>query len=162
MSRVPMTLRDVFWQDPFFESTWSDFDKIRENMIKESNDFWKEVPEMSSLVAIPHKRNWMLSHHLSKDGNAPESIEKVFQKAATAPRDDSTIHELKVHVDKNRFLCVEGKHEVKEDGRFISTQFSRKYTLPKDCIVEEVGSNLSSDGILMISAPKKQKANEKK
>ncbi|XP_040579832.1 heat shock protein Hsp-16.1/Hsp-16.11 [Lepeophtheirus salmonis] len=182
MSRVPMTLRDVFWQDPFFESTWSDFDKIRENMMKESNDFWKEVPEMNTLQAIPPKRNWMLSRQLSKDGNAPESIEKVFQKAATAPRDDSTIHvldddkkfeisldthlyrpeELKVHVDENRFLCVEGKHEVKEDGRFISTQFSRKYTLPKDCIVEEVGSNLSSDGILMITAPKKQQAIEKK
>ncbi|CAB4058626.1 unnamed protein product [Lepeophtheirus salmonis] len=123
MSRVPMTLRDVFWQDPFFESTWSDFDKIRENMMKESNDFWKEVPEMNTLKAIPPKRNWMLSRQLSKDGNAPESIEKVFQKSANASRDDTTIQvrdddkkfeisldthlyrpeELKVHVDENRF-----------------------------------------------------------
>eukprot|EP00096_Caligus_rogercresseyi_P012174 TRINITY_DN5025_c0_g1_i1.p1 TRINITY_DN5025_c0_g1~~TRINITY_DN5025_c0_g1_i1.p1 ORF type:complete len:182 (-),score=67.64 TRINITY_DN5025_c0_g1_i1:110-655(-) len=181
MSRVPMTLRDVFWQDPFFESTWSEFDKIRENMMKESSEFFKDVPEMRSLDVVPPRRNWMLSRQLSKDGKAPDAIEKVFQKPST-PRDEATIQvrdddkkfeisldthlyrpdELKVNVEENRVLVVEGKHEDKEDGKFVSSQFSRKYTLPEDCIVEEVASNLSSDGILMITAPKKQKAIENK
>ena len=27
-NRVPVTLRDTFFQDPFFSSSWDDFDKI--------------------------------------------------------------------------------------------------------------------------------------
>ena len=30
--RVPVTLRDHFWKDPFFSSNWEDFDKIRKQV----------------------------------------------------------------------------------------------------------------------------------
>ena len=30
--RVPVTLRDHFWRDPFFSSNWEDFDKIRQQV----------------------------------------------------------------------------------------------------------------------------------
>jgi hypothetical protein len=30
--RVPVTLRDHFWKDPFFSSNWEDFDKIRQQV----------------------------------------------------------------------------------------------------------------------------------
>ena len=45
-------------------------------------------------------------------------------------------------------LSVDAKHEEKSDGKFVSRQFSRKYTLPKGCDAAMVSSNLSSDGIL--------------
>ena len=63
--------------------------------------------------------------------------------------------ELKVNVTDN-VLTVEGKHEEKsEDGNTIVTRhFLRKYVLPKGCQAETVNSNLSSDGVLMITAPK--------
>merc|ERR1712212_189357 len=63
--------------------------------------------------------------------------------------------ELKITVDKG-VVCVEGRHEEKaEDGsKMVSRSFSRKYTLPKDAKAEEVVSNLSSDGVLVITAPK--------
>merc|ERR1712107_365272 len=41
-SRVPMTMRDFFFDDPFFKSTWEDFDKVREKMFQESRDMWKK------------------------------------------------------------------------------------------------------------------------
>merc|ERR1712121_326659 len=44
-SRVPMTLRDVFFDDPFFKSTWEDFDAVRENILRESRDMWKRCEE---------------------------------------------------------------------------------------------------------------------
>jgi HSP20 family molecular chaperone IbpA len=64
--------------------------------------------------------------------------------------------ELKVHVENNR-LTVDAKHEEKSDdgNAFISHQFSRKYTLPAGCEADRVSSKLSSDGILVITAPKK-------
>ena len=63
--------------------------------------------------------------------------------------------ELKVNVMQNN-LTVEAKHtEKSEDGRsFVSKQFCRRYTLPRDCKAELLASNLSADGVLVISAPK--------
>ncbi len=42
-NRVPVTLRDFFFTDPFFKSSWDDFDRIRQEMLKESKDFWSSV-----------------------------------------------------------------------------------------------------------------------
>jgi crystallin alpha B len=42
-----------------------------------------------------------------------------------------------------------------ESFRFVSRQFVRKYSLPEGCQPEQVSSNLSSDGVLLITAPKK-------
>merc|ERR1719493_333750 len=63
--------------------------------------------------------------------------------------------ELKVMVNDG-VLTVEGKHE--DGSKMVSRMFSRKYTLPADAKSEEVASNLSSDGVLVITAPKKQLA----
>merc|ERR1712098_208651 len=67
--------------------------------------------------------------------------------------------ELKVMVSDG-VLTVEGKHEEEaEDGsKMVSRMFSRKYTLPPDAKAEDVVSNLSSDGVLVITAPKKNLA----
>jgi hypothetical protein len=43
--RVPMTMRDFFFDDPFFQSSWADFDKVREAMFAESRDMWKRFDE---------------------------------------------------------------------------------------------------------------------
>merc|ERR1719391_244631 len=53
-------------------------------------------------------------------------------------------------------VSVEGKHEEKaEDGsKMVSRQFVRKYTLPRGVTPENVNSNLSSDGVLVITATK--------
>ena len=53
-------------------------------------------------------------------------------------------------------VTVEGKHEEKaEDGsKMVSRQFLRKYTLPSGAKPEDVVSNLSSDGVLVITANK--------
>merc|ERR1719245_2849926 len=61
--------------------------------------------------------------------------------------------ELSVSVS-NGLVTVEGKHEEKaEDGsKMVSRQFVRKYTLPRGATPEDVVSNLSSDGVLVITA----------
>lgn len=37
----------------------------------------------------------------------------------------------------------------------VVRQFARKWTLPGDCDPNDVISNLSSDGVLMVTAPRK-------
>merc|ERR1712018_257203 len=63
--------------------------------------------------------------------------------------------ELRVNVGEGT-ISVEGKHEEKsEDGRrMVLKQFSRKYSLPPTAKQEKVVSNLSQDGVLVITAPK--------
>merc|ERR1719220_999288 len=63
--------------------------------------------------------------------------------------------ELKVSVQSGRLL-VEGKHEEKkEDGSaYVQKSFSRSFTLPKEAEADKIVSNLSSEGILVVTAPK--------
>lgn len=57
----------------------------------------------------------------------------------------------------DRNVIVEAKHEEKEDQHgWISRQFLRKYTIPNQCDSDKVETFLSSDGVLTITAPKKQ------
>merc|ERR1711915_252772 len=44
-SRVPMTMRDFFFDDPFFKSSWDNFDQVREKMFEESRDMWKKFDQ---------------------------------------------------------------------------------------------------------------------
>ncbi|CAH0403572.1 unnamed protein product [Chilo suppressalis] len=54
------------------------------------------------------------------------------------------------------YVVVEAKHEEKEDEHgFVSRQFVRKYSLPEGAESENIVSELSSDGILTITAPRK-------
>ncbi|KAK1137649.1 hypothetical protein K0M31_002147 [Melipona bicolor] len=65
----------------------------------------------------------------------------------------------------NGFVVVEAKHEEKKDQHgLISRQFVRRYLLPQRVDEEKLSSNISSDGILTITAPLKpteEKSNER-
>ncbi|XP_026317221.1 protein lethal(2)essential for life-like [Hyposmocoma kahamanoa] len=55
------------------------------------------------------------------------------------------------------YIVVEAKHEEKQDDHgFISRQFVRRYALPEGVEPEKVVSQLSSDGVLTVIAPRKQ------
>ncbi|ODM87212.1 Protein lethal(2)essential for life [Orchesella cincta] len=53
------------------------------------------------------------------------------------------------------WIINRGKHEEKRDEHgFVSRHFLRKYSIPPDVKPETINCDLSSDGILQISAPK--------
>ncbi|CAH0731589.1 unnamed protein product, partial [Brenthis ino] len=55
------------------------------------------------------------------------------------------------------YVVIEAKHEEKKDEHgFVSRQFVRKYALPEGAESDNVVSQLSSDGILTITAPRKE------
>ncbi|KAI8425627.1 hypothetical protein MSG28_011444 [Choristoneura fumiferana] len=55
------------------------------------------------------------------------------------------------------YVVVEGKHEEKEDEHgFVSRQFVRRYSLPEGVAAEQVSSQLSSDGVLTVTAPRQE------
>jgi HSP20 family molecular chaperone IbpA len=63
--------------------------------------------------------------------------------------------EINVKIVDN-YITISGKHEeVMDKQGWVSRQFTRKYALPENCDTEKVISSLSTDGLLMIEAPKK-------
>merc|ERR1712158_15141 len=65
--------------------------------------------------------------------------------------------ELKVTAGRG-VVCVEGKHEEKSQSGevMVSRQMSRQYDLPSSADPAQVTSNLSRDGVLLITIPKIQ------
>lgn len=60
----------------------------------------------------------------------------------------------------DKFVVVTAKHEEKRDEHgWVSRQFTRKYLIPEQCDLDQVTSKLSSDGVLTISAPRKDQEN---
>ncbi|PWA22756.1 hypothetical protein CCH79_00001891, partial [Gambusia affinis] len=62
--------------------------------------------------------------------------------------------ELSVSVGDG-FITVHAKHEDRQDDHsFVSREFLRKYRLPSGVLAADITSNLSSDGVLTITAPR--------
>jgi len=195
-TRVPMTLRDHFLQDPFFSSSWSDMEKVKEHFAKQAQimsqsfeDSWskseKSVSEnagkqnnttvvpsdnSSGLRSLLMPRNWMMPKLF--DDNMSSLVEMKDSNLLSMKNDDTKMEislntsgykpsELKVNVSDGE-ISIEGKHEEKsEEGHtMVSRQFSRKYTLPAEAKLTEVVSNLSQDGVMVITVPKEKKIQE--
>merc|ERR1711988_1198090 len=112
-------------------------------------------------------RRWMLP---ALNTDFPTSMELFKTKDSEVIRVKEDESKLEVSLDTSQYrpdelkvsvsdgvLVVEGKHEEKaEDGsKMVSRMFSRKYSLPPNAEADQVASNLSSDGVLVVTAPKK-------
>ena len=69
--------------------------------------------------------------------------------------------ELSVNV-RDGELIIEGRHEEKSESgeTMVSRQFRRQYALSDDVKTQEVVSNLSQDGLLIVTLPKEKKIQE--
>jgi len=220
MSKVPMTMRDFFFDDPFFKSSWDNFDEVRDKMFGESRDMWKKFDDdfrnmacMSNNIMLNDSSSSNSKMEMSssskssseqKESSSNESSDNrmmldrqtsldkwengwMFPRRWMLPslknefkdmnlfqsKDSEVIrvkeddNKMEVSLDTSQYrpdelsvsvsggvVSVEGKHEEKaEDGsKMVSRQFARKYTLPNGAKPEDVVSNLSSDGVLVITA----------
>lgn len=116
-------------------------------------DFWVTPAELQLLRSLSNTGNYLRSQMSNFDG---------IEKQAQIGKDGFQVcldvqhfqpNEISVKTENNS-VVVQAKHEEKRDGHgFISREFTRRYDLPKGFKVEDVTSNLSSDGILSIKAP---------
>merc|ERR1711970_744827 len=175
-SGAPVTIRDFLSDDPFFKNTWEDFDKLTEGMFSEPKSTWKRfdqdfrnrtcMQKSSQETTSGEERRESINESRSLMRNDLNSKFPKGLDSLKTNEDDSKMEvsldtsqyrpdELKVSVEKG-VVTVEGKHEEKaEDGsKMVSRMFSKKYTLPADAKDEDVVSKLSSDGVLVVTAPR--------
>merc|ERR1712219_105214 len=66
-SRVPVTMRDFFFDDPFFKNSWEDFDKVRDAMFTESRDMWKKFDDDFRNMACMSNNIMLESDHQNQN-----------------------------------------------------------------------------------------------
>lgn len=109
---------------------------------------------------------WDISRELRLSRLA-EYVGKSFQEAESKVLVDKGKYQVSVDVQQfapneisvktsgDGSIVVEGKHEERPDEHgYISRHFVRRYVLPKEHDINQVVSNLSSNGVLTITAPK--------
>merc|ERR1711936_675148 len=159
-TKVPMTLRDAFLEDPFFRTGTSKNLKVAD----------QKEERRSGRMPWLMPRKWMIPQLWGEDifsssrdshllGLQEDDTKMEISLDTTGYKPD----ELKVQV-RDGELSVEGKHEEKSEAGhvMVSRQFSKRYGLPQGAKREAVMSNLSQDGVMVITVPKEKKIEEVK
>lgn len=112
------------------------------------------VPSTSLMRGSGYYRPWGRLLQRQDSGSTISADKDKFQVILDVQQ--FTPSEITVKTSGNSII-VEGKHEEKQDEHgFVSRHFVRRYVLPGDHEATDVVSSLSSDGILTVTAPKKQ------
>merc|ERR1719150_2882803 len=179
-TRVPMTLRDQFLQDPFFKSAWDDMEKFRSSFFQRSSSA-KSVENTAATNTSAEKslakvdddgfggwllpRKWMLPSLLDEESmmqNMKMSDSGVINFVDTAAKTEISLNtagykpsELSINVAGGQ-LTVEGRHEERSEAghSVVSRCFRRQYGLHPDTRME--------DGVLVITLPKEKRIQEVK
>ena len=157
-----MTMHASFCDDPFFKDTWDDMEKSQRDFFKRSrNQFEESVKRMESAMkdfsrdlvrfedAFPRSLTNLQDAEDLKVRDEKDKVELSLDTAGYKP------DELKVTAGQG-VVCVEGKHEEKSQSGevMVSRQMSRQYHLPTSADQAQVTSNLSRDGVLVVTVPK--------
>lgn len=107
-----------------------------------------------------HSRAWMKLGYL----RAPYSSSKSTDVQVLVDKDKFQVNvdvqqfapnEITVKATGDDTIIVEGIHEERPDDHgFVSRRFMRRYVLPRGHDLNEVVSNLSSDGVLTVTVPR--------
>ena len=131
----------------------SGFQLDRQNSLEKWENGWM-FPRRWMLPSLKHEFKDM-NLFQSKDSEVIRVKEDDAKMEVSLDTSQYRPDELNVSVSGG-VVTIEGKHEEKaEDGsKMVSRQFARKYTLPSGAKPQDVISNLSSDGVLVITANK--------
>merc|ERR1712066_54352 len=165
---VPVSLRDAFLEDPFFRTGWDELNsecrEMRSFASKEGDNTMANVDR--GWPWLP--KQWMLPQ-LLQDFHLPEMKDSLMlglqeekdKMEVTLDTSGYKPDELKVEIKEGE-LCVEGKHEERsQTGEvMVSRQFSRRFGMPQNVRKEGIVSNLSQDGVMVITMPMEQRIEE--
>merc|ERR1712117_187478 len=163
---VPVSLRDAFLEDPFFRTGWDEMNSECREMrsFAEGNNTLATMDRSWPLLP----KQWMLPQ-LFQDFHLPEMKDSLMlglqeekdKMEVTLDASGYKPDELKVEIKEGE-LCVEGKHEERsQTGEvMVSRQFSRRFGMPQNVKKEGIVSNLSQDGVMVITMPKEQRIEE--
>ncbi|KAL0124467.1 hypothetical protein PUN28_006363 [Cardiocondyla obscurior] len=153
MSVLPFILYD--WEDlatpSLLEHAFGLERQPKRHPVETVNGCLRLVPQQNH--SLNELRNLLeLAARRSEISRAPAINKDDFRVVLDVQHFNPEEIDVKI-VDKH--LVVTAKHEDKRDDHgWVSRQFVRRYQLPDDIHVDQLTSQLSSDGLLTIAAPK--------
>merc|ERR1712027_115415 len=172
-TRVPMTLRDHFLQDSFFKSAWEDMETMRSKFFQTSNSMKMLDHENNNSVSKSEEDGWMLPRKWMMSSFLDDKMFNNDDSGVINIKEDETKMEISLNTSgyspseltvnvKDDVLVIEGKHEEKSESghTMVSRQFRRQYGLSQSAKKTEVVSNLSQDGVLVVTVPKEKRIQE--
>merc|ERR1711963_950662 len=172
--KVPVTIRDFFWEDPFFSNFWDEFDGIRSNIWKEHKDSFSKFEKQFKSLSFESSKKSTSSQKSSLSQESQNSSRDLMESFPISqgfpvnrrwlmPKDFfSKSDDFDFDFDDFKIMPTMKRDEVLKvsanEKKFAARQFSRSYTLPNTCKGDQVTSNLSADGLLIITAPKMDRA----
>ncbi|XP_042893939.1 uncharacterized protein LOC122267832 [Penaeus japonicus] len=148
---LAVTKMGPFFRDSFFKEQVEDFRKaIREILTRWGEESW--------VVDDLTRYRLLRSQDLREETQAVTSSEDDrHHKFVIDVHDFTDGGAMSVKAVNDRELVVEGQLEKKEDDSKSTKRFLRRFVVPGDIELDSVTSVVSSDGVLTVSAPKKQK-----
>nr|CAI5830142.1 unnamed protein product [Callosobruchus analis] len=106
------------------------------------------IPRLLTRCLAGYTRNWQ------KDSGSTVTFDnEKFQ--ANLDVQQFKPEEISVKLTGENTITIEGKHEEKPDEHgHICRHFVRRYTVPKNCSMAKIVSQLSSDGVLTMTTPR--------
>jgi len=152
--------------------------RMEKSMKKEtsSNKFAKDFSSTSSDSDFGRSRSWLMPKGFFDEDFA--NFSDLIPKTLLTPqlkdevlrvKDDDNKFEVSIDTHgykpedlqvkiKDNVVSIEAKNEEKKDEpnskSYAFKKFARSFTLPQGCKMQSVTSNLSKDGLLIVSAPK--------
>ncbi|XP_042893943.1 uncharacterized protein LOC122267836 [Penaeus japonicus] len=149
---LPITRRGSFFQDSFFSDMHQkDFRKAMREILTRWGEEFQAVDDLT-------RYRLLRSQDLREETQAVTSSEDDrHHKFVIDVHDFMDGGDVSVKAANDRELVVEGQLEKKEDDSKSTKRFLRRFVVPGDIELDSVTSVVSSDGVLTVSAPKKQK-----
>ncbi|XP_071641610.1 protein lethal(2)essential for life isoform X1 [Temnothorax longispinosus] len=171
MSIVPLVFRN--WWDDFDRPVSRLLDQHfgtglhRDDLISSLTGLGIDRPPLRSIFGNrPYYRPW---GNVTRQNSSGTSTIQLDNDTFQPPSRGAALSDPQVILDVQQFspneisvktvdnhVVVEAKHEEKQDEHgYISRHFVRRYVLPPSHDLVNITSTLSSDGVLTITAPKK-------
>merc|ERR1719264_866920 len=84
-----MTLRDSFFNDDFFRHSWEDFDKLRSQMMAESQNFWKRAEQEMKMLDTSSASSSAMQQQQQQQSSSSSSnaVRKESSSSSSGARD---------------------------------------------------------------------------
>nr|XP_045606876.1 titin-like isoform X3 [Procambarus clarkii] len=146
---LTITKKGQFFSDSFFEDTRQDFQDAIKDVLTKCGDKSSKGDDITSYRSLR-------SRELKDENQAIKSTDdELFHKIVVDVNDFINGGEVTVKTVEEREVVVEGRVERKQGNTRSSKSFKRSFILPEDIDVEALTAVVSSDGVLIIKAPKK-------
>ncbi|KAK8751062.1 hypothetical protein OTU49_012763 [Cherax quadricarinatus] len=146
---LTITKKGQFFSDSFFEDTRQDFQDAIKDVLTKCGDKSSTGDDITTYRSLR-------TRELKDENQAIKSTDdELYHKIVVDVNDFINGGEVSVKTVEEREVVVEGRVERKQGNTRSSKSFKRSFILPEDIEVEALTAVVSSDGVLIIKAPKK-------